>query len=443
MVDKLYRSAITTSPASSAGRTTRCTRSVRAVRNRNSSAAGVMACGNLSTTLRAASATGVPPGSRTVTTGWPSACRRAASERTSVDFPAPSGPSTTRNNPDPPNPIAEPLTKRDDGARRPLLHAVVDAGIDLGHQLFEVGLRGHDLLVHRIRLDALERAVVTLHLLLGGLATFLSRPLDLLGDALDVGQQLFAGRIGLHPVARPEQRLVLVALPQQPPQLLRLLVDHAPSSRMASTYRGRPNKSSCTVTRDQASSRASRATRSARRSSTSSASSPPGSSRPGAPASRARVAASPSGPLTSATRGSNSRTVWSRPRYSASVRYGGVATMARQRSPATGASRSPSRTSTGTGGRTSATFSRASAAASHEESPAITRANAPSTASDSAMHPQPVPISATTPRIPHPASRIPVSRSTRSTSPSVSGRGISARGSSVRSSVRKLVRPTA
>src|SRR6184192_760004 len=214
MVDKLYRSAITTSPASSAGRTTRCTRSVRAVRNRNSSAAGVMACGDLSTTLRAASATGVPPGSRTVTTGWPSACRRAASERTSVDFPAPSGPSTTRNNPDPPNPIAEPLTKRDDGARRPLLHAVVDTRIDLGHQLFEVGLRGYDLLVHRIGLDALERPVVALHLLFRGLATFVARALDLLRDALDVGEELLAGRVLFHPVAGPEQGLVLVALAQ-------------------------------------------------------------------------------------------------------------------------------------------------------------------------------------------------------------------------------------
>src|SRR6266699_373499 len=146
--------------------------------------------------------------------------------------------------------------------------------------------------------DALERAVVALHLVFRGLAAFLSRPLDLLGDALDVGQQLLAGCICLHPVAGPEQDLVLVALPQQPPQLLRLLVDHAPSSRMASTYRARPNKSSCTFTRDHASSRARQATRSARRSSTSSASSPPGSSRPRAPASRARVAATPSGPLT-------------------------------------------------------------------------------------------------------------------------------------------------
>src|SRR5881398_2754552 len=186
---------------------TRCTRSVRAVRNRNSSAAGVMACGNLSTTLRAASATGVPPGSRTVTTGWPSACRRAASERTSVDFPAPSGPSTTTNNPEPPNPIAEPLTKRDDGARRPLLHAVVDTPIDLGHQLFEVGLRGYDLLVHRIGLDALERPVVALHLLFRGLATLLARALDLLRDALEVGEELLAGRILFHPVERIAQEI--------------------------------------------------------------------------------------------------------------------------------------------------------------------------------------------------------------------------------------------
>src|SRR5205807_9474339 len=127
-------------------------------------------------------------------------------------------------------------------------------------------------------------------------------------DALDVGEELLAGRILLHPVAGPEQGLVLAALAQQPPQFLRLLVDHASSSRMASTYRARPNKSSYTLTRDQASSRASRATRCARRSSTSSASSPPGSSATRAPASRTRVATSPSAPRTSASRGSNCRT---------------------------------------------------------------------------------------------------------------------------------------
>src|SRR5256885_12105448 len=176
-----------------------------------------------------------PPAPRPVPTAPPSACRRAARARTSVDSPAPSGPSTTTNTPEPRAPIPQSLTERDDGARRPLLHAVVDTRIDLGHQLFEVGLRGYDLLVHRIGLDALERPVVALHLLFRGLATFLARPLDLLRDALDVGEELLTGRVLFHPVAGPEQRLVLVALAQQPAQFLRLLVDHASSSRMAST----------------------------------------------------------------------------------------------------------------------------------------------------------------------------------------------------------------
>src|SRR5207237_8383820 len=137
---------------------------------------------------------------------------------------------TTTHTPEPSAPIPRSLTQRDDGARRPLLHAVVDARIDLGHQLFEVGLRGHDLLIHRIRLDALERAIVALHLLLGGLAALLGRPLDLLGDALDVGEQPFAGRVLFHPVAGPEPRLVLVTLAQQPPPFPRRLADPASSS---------------------------------------------------------------------------------------------------------------------------------------------------------------------------------------------------------------------
>ena len=64
---------------------------------RNSSTAGDRSCSDLSAILRAASAIGVPPGSRTVTTVRPSASNRAASQRTSVVLPAPSGPSTTRN----------------------------------------------------------------------------------------------------------------------------------------------------------------------------------------------------------------------------------------------------------------------------------------------------------------------------------------------------------
>src|SRR6266568_3857163 len=220
-------------------------------------------------------------------------------------------------------------------------------------------------------------------------------------------------------------------------------ITRPPPQARASRNRGRPNRSSCTAAPDQPYSRASARVASARRSSISTAITPPGSSSACPRASSTRVAASPSAPPTSASRGSNSRTAGSRPAYSASVRYGGFDTTARRRCPASGASRSPSRTSTGTGGRTSATFSRASAAACGERSTAIARSKSPSTASERAMQPHPVPMSATTPRIPHPASRIPASRSTRSTSPSVSGRGISARGSICRSSVRKPTRPTA
>src|SRR2546423_10065049 len=154
-----------------------------------------MSWGNLSATFRAASATGVPPGSRTVTTSWPSATSRVARLRARVDLPAPSGPSTTTNTPEPPAPIPWSLTKRDDGARRPLLHAVVDARIDLRHQLLEVGLRGHDLLVHRIGLDALYRPIVALHLLLRGLAALLGRALDLLRAPIRVVETLSAARI--------------------------------------------------------------------------------------------------------------------------------------------------------------------------------------------------------------------------------------------------------
>ena len=75
------------------------TRSARAASIRNSSAAGLTPPDAPSTILRAASATGVPPGSRTAVTSRPSSSNRAASQRTSVDFPAPSGPSTTTNSP--------------------------------------------------------------------------------------------------------------------------------------------------------------------------------------------------------------------------------------------------------------------------------------------------------------------------------------------------------
>ena len=116
--------------------------------------------------------------------------------------------------------------------------------------------------------------------------------------ALDLGEQLPDDRVLLHAVAGPHEGLVLFALPEQPAQLSRLLVDHTPSARRATRKRGRPNRSSCTVTRDQPQQCASERTVSARRSSISSATSPPGSSSAAAPASKARVASSPSAPLT-------------------------------------------------------------------------------------------------------------------------------------------------
>src|SRR5438046_1137610 len=194
--------------------------------------------------------------------------------------------------------------------------------------------------------------------------------------------------------------------------------------------------------RRQPCSRARARTASARRSSISRNSAPPGSSSGAAPASRRPVASNPSSPLTSAARGSYCATAGSSAAYSATVRYGGFETITRQRSPASGASRSPSRTSTGVVAAVRSTFSRASAAAPDDRSTAITRSKKPSTASERAIQPQPVPISAATPPFPRPPSPFPHS-STSSTSPSVSGRGIKARRSSFRSSARNPVRPTA
>src|SRR2546428_10532409 len=132
-----------------------------------------------------------------------------------------------------------------------LLRTLVDPRVYLGHQFFEVRLRGHNLLIHRIRLDALERAIVLLDLLAGRLPVLLGRALDVPGDPLELGQELLAGRVLAHPVARPHQGFVLLALPQQPAELPRLLIDHAPSLAKANKNRGRPNRSSWILMRAQ------------------------------------------------------------------------------------------------------------------------------------------------------------------------------------------------
>src|SRR5205085_11915841 len=111
--------------------------------------------------------------------------------------------------------------------------------------------------------------------------------------------------------------------------------------------------------------------------------------------------------------------------------------MTRYRSPLStkGPSRFPMRISTGVTGAIRSTFSRARAAAAGDCSTAMTFSNRPSTANESAMQPDPVPMSAAKPPL-HLAN-------TSSMSPSVAGRGINARASIARSSLRNGTRPTA
>ena len=90
-------------------------------------------------------------------------------------------------------------------------------------------LGGDDLLVHRIGLGGLESAIVLLDLLAARLAPRLRHALDLLRHPLHFGEELLAVGLLLHPIGRPDQCAIFVALAQQPAQLLCLVVDH-PSS---------------------------------------------------------------------------------------------------------------------------------------------------------------------------------------------------------------------
>src|SRR5256885_2939873 len=216
---------MTTWPLSKAGRITRSTKSARAARNKNSSAPNARSCRDLSASLRAASASGVPPGSRTVCTARPSARNSEPSQRTSVDLPAPSGPSTTTNVPWLPIPDSRPLAKRDDRARGALFDAFVDPGINPRHQLFEIRLGRDHLLIHRIRLHALECVVVLLDLFLGGFFALLRAALDFLRQTLRFREHF------LHFLILPQgfrcatQRFVFVGLTEYASEVFRLLVE--------------------------------------------------------------------------------------------------------------------------------------------------------------------------------------------------------------------------
>src|SRR5947207_9259274 len=79
----------------------------------------------------------------------------------------------------PPRPTS---SEGDDRARGALLDALVDSGIDLGHQLLKIGLRRDHLLIHRISLHALQRRIVLLHLFLRRFLALLSVPFDVLRE---------------------------------------------------------------------------------------------------------------------------------------------------------------------------------------------------------------------------------------------------------------------
>src|SRR5437588_5599649 len=92
---------MTTAPRSSAGRTTSRSSCARAATKSRASAQGSSGAssGCWSTNVRVSSPRTVSPGSRTVTTSWPSARRAMASAETWVLLPAPSTPSKETKNP--------------------------------------------------------------------------------------------------------------------------------------------------------------------------------------------------------------------------------------------------------------------------------------------------------------------------------------------------------
>src|SRR6266446_6009123 len=221
MVERLNRSAMTTCPFARAGRITRSTRSARAARNKNSSAPNARSWRDFSASLRAASAIGVPPGSRTVSTSRPSARSVLPSQRTSVDLPAPSGPSTTTKTP--PFPVSP---EGNDGARGALFDALVDPGIDFGHQLLEVRLRRDHLLIHRVALHALQGLVVLLDLLFGRFFALLRDAFDVLREPLRFSEHFLHRLVLAQRLRRAPQRFVFVGLAEHAPQVLCPLFEH-------------------------------------------------------------------------------------------------------------------------------------------------------------------------------------------------------------------------
>src|SRR5882762_2712849 len=123
-------------------------------------------------------------------------------------------------------PRRQTSSERDDGARGALLDALVNPGVDPGHQLLEICLRRDHLLIHRVALYALQRFVVLLHLLFGRLFPLLRHALDLLRELLRLGEHLLHCLILPQRFRRTPQRLVFVGLAEHAPQILCLLLEH-------------------------------------------------------------------------------------------------------------------------------------------------------------------------------------------------------------------------
>ena len=100
-VDDTNRSATTQAPRSKAGRMRDATNSARlAMYSSISVRTSISPVSGSSKTARRRSPSGVPPGSRTSTTSSPASRNMATNRAAWVDFPDPSGPSTTTNLPD-------------------------------------------------------------------------------------------------------------------------------------------------------------------------------------------------------------------------------------------------------------------------------------------------------------------------------------------------------
>src|SRR5262249_8915990 len=148
----------------------------------------------------------------------PAESRRSARRRSCVVLPAPSGPSSTISAPR----DTDQSTEGDDGTRRTLFDPLEDPVVRAAHDLVEVLLRHEQLLIARLALNLTEERVeLVLHVLRRTLAA-LHHPLRVYAELLHLLEQRDGFLVFVQRVAGTLHRLVLVALSDQPSELLRL-----------------------------------------------------------------------------------------------------------------------------------------------------------------------------------------------------------------------------